>query len=60
MLESDVGIKASRDQIATLEREKNELKRVQFERTTLERELNREQLERDEVSLTLFLYSNNG
>ena len=60
MAEADVEIKASRDQIAALERENNELKREQFERVTLERELKREQLERDEVSLTLILYSSNG
>ena len=45
MVEADVEMKVSRDQIATLEREKNELKR--------------ELLERDEVSLILYLYSSN-
>ena len=63
MTEADVEIKVSRDQVATLEREKNELKREQIKRATLEREKNelkREQLERDEVSFTLFPYSSNG
>ena len=46
MAEANVEIKASRDQITTLEREMDELKR--------------EQLEMDEVSLTLVLYSSNG
>ena len=46
MAEADVKIKSSRDRIATLEREKDEL--------------HREQLERDEVSFTLYLYFSNG
>ena len=46
MADADVEIKASRDQIAALERENDVMKR--------------EQLDRDEVSLTFFLYSSNG
>ena len=60
MAEADVEMKTSKNQIATLERENNDLKREQFERAALERELKKELLERDEVSLTLsFLYPSN-
>ena len=60
MAEADVEMKTSKNQIATLERENNDLKGEQFERAALERELKKELLERDEVSLTLsFLYPSN-